>query len=347
MLRPLLLSLALALLGGCMPSPTFTPTPTRTPAGPGVVITIFPTPTPPIATTLPPTAAPETANPPPGDLTPTPTAATPDPAASATDTAPPPSPDASLPADHFVLIRPIPEGWVDYADRTYAYGSTAGNKYRPHTGVEFFNPASTPVVAAGNATVEHAGNDWEVMFGPEHAFYGNLIVLRLTDATAEGGQPVFCLYGHLSEVLVETGQSVPVGEIIGAVGGTGVANGGPHLHFEVRVGDPFNYFASTRNPDLWIKPYFGYGALAGRVMDAAGNLLREVALTVRGADAVRYTWSYAGDENVPDAAWGENFTLGDLPEGWYTVTTRSNQRGYSAEIYVEAGRTSWLEFKFD
>jgi len=212
--------------------------------------------------------------------------------------------------------------------------------------MDFFNPESTPVVAVANAIVEYAGTDWETIFGPQPSFYGNLIILRLSDYTY-AGQPVFALYGHLSTISVQTGDVVPVGEVIGAVGGTGVANGGPHLHFEVRVGNPSDYFTSTRNPDLWIKPYYGYGTLAGRVINAQGAMLPEVAITVRGIDIPRYTWTYAGTENISDPEWGENFTLGDLPEGWYTVTTRSDRRTYSTEVYVRAGRTAWIEFIFD
>ncbi len=340
------LLLAGVLVAGCMPQPVFTPTPTKTPAF-ALLVEAGQTTTAPVITQTPTATVQdpmqtETTPPPTAMGVGTPSAATPSP----TSTAPPPSPDGNLPPDHYVMERPIPTGWTDYVDRTYAYGATAGGKYRPHTGVEFFNPLSTPVVAVANSVVEYAGTDLEVLFGPEPNFYGNLIVLRLTDHQ-HSGQPVFALYGHLSEVLVTTGQSVSVREVIGAVGGTGVANGGPHLHFEVRVGDPYGYFTSTRNPDLWIKPYYGYGTLAGRVVEAGGALLREVALTIRGADMVRYTWTYAGAENISDPLWGENFTMGDLPEGWYTITTRSDRRTYSAEIYIEAGRTTWVEFVFD
>jgi murein DD-endopeptidase MepM/ murein hydrolase activator NlpD len=251
-----------------------------------------------------------------------------------------------LPADHYWLQRPVPSGYRDFIERTYAYGSTAGGLYRPHTGVEFFNPLGTPVVAVANATVYFAGTDHEALFGPQQDFYGNLIVLQLSDVVYNG-QSVFAVYGHLSEVQVETGQSVPAGEGIGLVGGTGVANGGTHLHFEVRIGDPLGYFTSTRNPDLWIQPYPGYGTLAGRITDSSGMLLPNVSLTIRGDGAVRYTWTYAGAENIPDDAWGENFTYGDLPEGWYTVTTSSGSKTYREEIYIRSGQTTWLELVFD
>ncbi len=277
-------------------------------------------------------------------------------AATATDTPiaiegtpteiPPPSTPSA--ADHYWLQRPIPPEYQDYADRTYSYGLTAGGRLRPHTAIDLPNPVGTPVLAAGNATVFYAGPDHEVIFGPQPDFYGNVIVLQMTDFTYNG-QPVYTLYGHLSEILVTTGQQVASGEEIGKVGGTGIANGGPHLHFEVRVGDPMDYFNSTRNPDLWIRPYYGYGTLAGRVVDSSGALLPNVSLIIRSeGGSVRYTSTYAGSENIPDEAWGENFTYGDLPEGWYEVSTQSMRgRIYRARVYVHAGQTAWVEFIFE
>ena len=105
---------------------------------------------------------------------------------------------------------------------------------------------------------------------------------------------MYSLYGHLNRVAAEPGQSVKRGDIIGYVGAEGIAQG-PHLHFEVRVGNPFDYRA-TRNPDLWVFPYFGFGTLAGRVTDSAGNILNDVTLSVINENGVtRYTFSYADD----------------------------------------------------
>ncbi|MBD5655903.1 MAG: M23 family metallopeptidase, partial [Candidatus Eremiobacteraeota bacterium] len=42
------------------------------------------------------------------------------------------------------------------------------------------------------------------------------------------------LYGHCSQLFVATGQEVPRGHAIGAVGMSGRATG-PHLHFEIRI----------------------------------------------------------------------------------------------------------------
>ncbi len=334
----LIVVIFLLALSGCMQK-VYTPTPTKTPLVPRTqVSTAVP---PATQTTAAPVAKPTAL--PTVTATDTPEIVVQTTPGTPTDTPEPPTLDPNLPAEHYVLIRPIQKGAVDYPDRTYAYGSTSGGTYRPHTGEEFRNPEGTPVVAVGNATVFYAGDDLQTLFGPDNAFYGNLIVLQMTDSNANG-QPLYALYGHLSKIGVQIGQAVAVGNVIGEVGETGIAVG-PHLHFEVRVGDPHSYTTSTRNPDLWIKPYFGYGTLAGKVVDSSGAYLRQVAITVKGIDMTRYTWSYAGDENIPDAQWKENFTLGDLPEGWYTVTTRGGSKLFSAEIYIHKGHTTWLEIQ--
>jgi murein DD-endopeptidase MepM/ murein hydrolase activator NlpD len=89
-----------------------------------------------------------------------------------------------------------------------------------HTGVDLSAGTGTPVRAANSGAVIFAGwNNWG---------YGNLVVL------VHG--PFLTLYGHLSNVNVGCGQSVSVGQVIGAVGSSGNSSG-PHLHFEIRNGN--------------------------------------------------------------------------------------------------------------
>lgn len=354
---------SLGLAAGCAPQPVYVPTPTKTPdpafalvVSEGTPALLPPATQPPAvepttpAPEAPSSAAPSPESPSTAASTPPdgPTAAPPASLEASPDapTAPIPEVSATLMSDHYWMQRPIPSQFQDYLDRTYPYGGTAGGRLRPHTGVEFFNPAGTPVLAVASASVYYAGSDAEVLFGPQLNFYGNLIVLELTDYSY-GGQPIYALYGHLSAIDVEAGQAVVAGDRIGAVGGTGVANGGSHLHFEVRIGDPMGYFTSTRNPDLWIRPYGGYGTLAGRILSADGVPLREVSISIRGEDMPRYTWTYAGDENIADGEAQENFTYGDLPEGWYTVSASSGRRTYQQRVYIQAGRTSLIEIVFD
>ena len=52
-------------------------------------------------------------------------------------------------------------------------------------------------------------------------------------------------YGHMSQVLVNVGDVVQKGQVIGYVGSTGDSSG-PHLHFEIRINgvaqDPMQWF---------------------------------------------------------------------------------------------------------
>ena len=99
-----------------------------------------------------------------------------------------------------------------------------------HTGIDLSAPTGTTVFAADGGTVIFAGwSNWG---------YGYTVVI------AHGR--LMTLYGHMSQVSVSCGQVVNRGTPIGAVGNTGNSSG-PHLHFEVRVGEvpdnPENYLA--------------------------------------------------------------------------------------------------------
>jgi murein DD-endopeptidase MepM/ murein hydrolase activator NlpD len=253
-------------------------------------------------------------------------------------------------AGHFWLERPIPEGYTDYPDRTYAFGSTQDRQREPHHGVEFANASDTPTIAAGPGQVVAAGNDHTTSYGPSTDFYGNLVVIQLDQAYE--GQPVFTLYGHLKAVLVKVGQHVNTGEVVGQVGATGVAIG-PHLHFEVRVGA--NTYAAARNPELWLKPlrYNGLyqGAVAGRVVDKKGRLVQGFPVVIRPISVdsdtprSRYLTTYTADDfNLGgDARLQENFATTDLALGSYTVSVNTTKT-YQQVINVTSGSLTWVTF---
>jgi murein DD-endopeptidase MepM/ murein hydrolase activator NlpD len=98
------------------------------------------------------------------------------------------------------------------------------DRARPHTGIDITAPIGTPVVASAKGRVSFVGSqgDYGLMVDIDHG-YGH--VTR---------------YAHLSRAGVKVGQEVARGEIIGAVGRSGLA-AGPHLHYEVLVnGVPAN-----------------------------------------------------------------------------------------------------------
>jgi murein DD-endopeptidase MepM/ murein hydrolase activator NlpD len=303
--------------------------------------------------------APAVAVAPPATATPHPTAEVPERRAAGADEAgseavavdndPTPMPTFTLPAlpftsaeEHYWLRRPVPEGGVVWTDKVYPYGGTRGGQLRPHHGVEFMVPTGTPMLAAAGGTVVVAGHDGEEIYGPQPDFYGKLIIIELDSRYK--GQPVYILYGHLSEVLVTVGQVVQTGAVIGLSGGTGLADG-PHLHFEVRLGR--NDYDHTRNPLLWIYPFPDYGTVTGRIVWPDGSPAYEVPVSLRRLDAPsRYlaTTTYAGDSLNPSDIWNENFALDDVPAGYYEVSVRlSNNRRLTEEIWVYAYRTTFVE----
>ena len=306
-------------------TPTITPSPTQTPTpAPTATSTAAPTSTPT------PTVSPTQIGTPLARET------------SAPTWTPPAQPPARL-NDHYLLARPVADDATNWVDRTYPYGSTGGRRLPLHHGVEFVNARHTPVLAAAPGTVHFAGDDSSTQFGPALNTYGRLVVLR-HDLTTPQGQALFTLYAHLETVTVEAGQRVTDGAQLGLVGDSGAAQG-PHLHFEVRVGDPASH-AATRNPELWLRPFRKFGTLAGRVSDSAGNLLREVTIHVRSTDLFRYAWSYAAEGVNGDADFSENFVLGDLPANYYEVTVGDRGRvRFRQTLYVWPGRTNWLELR--
>jgi len=230
------------------------------------------------------------------------------------------------PSTHYLLARPLPATANRTPEYGYAYGGTRRGQLQVHHGMDYSNRRGTPVLAAGDGTVYYAGSDLETVFGASTNFYGNLVVIQ-HPFSAEGGV-VYSLYGHLSVVGVKTGDVVKQGQTIGAVGSTGVAFGS-HLHFEVRIGDPRNYFA-VRNAELWYPPLAGRAKLIGKLLNADGTRPGETRVTLTTATALFYTFTYADPLLPSDAVYGENFVLGDLPPGCYKVRVRG-QIGFAVD----------------
>jgi murein DD-endopeptidase MepM/ murein hydrolase activator NlpD len=309
------------------------------------------------AITLPPTQVaavlatpiPTTERPPTATNTPTPTQTltlTPSQTLTATETFTP-SPTATFARmETFYLARPIARTAVDWVDRNYPYGTTQLGRYEVHHGVEFQNGRGTPVLAAADGEVYYAGSDEKRLFGRKFDYYGNLVILKHDFPTPEGST-AYTLYGHLDRVDVKIGDLVEQGDKVGVIGGTGIAIG-PHLHFEVRLERPDDFF-STRNPEMWILPYPTFGMIAGRVVDTNGESMQGEIIKVEALSdptvELRYAYTYEDDTVNSDTIWGENFTLGDLPEGDYEVyiSDRNGKVKFTETVTVVAGKIAWVE----
>jgi murein DD-endopeptidase MepM/ murein hydrolase activator NlpD len=93
-----------------------------------------------------------------------------------------------------------------------------------HTGIDFRGDFGEPIHATAAGTVTVAG--WS-------GGYGKMVEI-------DHGNGLATRYGHLSEIDVEVGEKVRIGQVVGKLGSTGRSTG-PHLHYETRVnGEPVN-----------------------------------------------------------------------------------------------------------
>lgn len=114
-------------------------------------------------------------------------------------------------------IRPISGGRTSSPFGRRSAPKKGASTY--HRGIDWATPVGTAVVASSSGTVARAG--WG-------SGYGYVVYIN----HADGRQT---RYGHLSKVLVKTGQSVKQGDKIALSGNTGRSTG-PHLHFEILIG---------------------------------------------------------------------------------------------------------------
>lgn len=348
-MRFLVMIIAAAACAACRPATSTTLRATVPPTQAAVALaTVIPTTGVPPSATPTPTATATPSNTPTATHTPTITL-TPSATFTASKTPLPSATPTLARVELYAFQRPFPRTATDFIDRTYPYGMGETRGLPIHHGVDIQNGRHTPVLAIGAGTVYYAGTDFARLFGPIPDYYGNLVVIA-HPVTSPEGLPVYSLYGHLQRMSVETGDTVDAGDQIGTVGDAGVAFG-PHLHLEVRVGDPED-FGSSRNPDLWIYPYPGFGTIAGRVTNPDGSTPAEISITVTRAGLTggvpRYAYTYSHDPLInSDAAWNENFTLGDLPEDEYdvVVSERSGRVRFRETVVVESGRTTWVEIR--
>lgn len=89
---------------------------------------------------------------------------------------------------------------------------------RRNDGINISAPAGTPVRAAASGTVIYKGSELEG--------YGNLILIKHAGGWVTA-------YAHADQIIVNKGDEVERGQIIGKVGQTGSVNR-PQLHFELR-----------------------------------------------------------------------------------------------------------------
>ena len=141
---------------------------------------------------------------------------------------------------------------------------------RMHRGLDFAAPTGTPIMAAGDGIVTHAGRKGN---------YGITVELRHPNEFTT-------LYAHMSRLArgMRVGTRVKQGQVIGYVGSTGMSTG-PHLHYEVHLRGEHVNPSSVNSPpgrtlagkDLELFQAMSkqvqaqYAHLAGRILADAGQ----------------------------------------------------------------------------
>ena len=130
---------------------------------------------------------------------------------------------APLPGPGQLLSDPLPGALVTQpfgcSDLGLEPWSFTCPSHHFHSGVDLGAAEGTPVYAASEGVARVDDN-------PDG--YGLFVIVRRDDQLST-------VYGHLSLVLVDSGDTITAGQLIAETGSSGRSTG-PHLHFEVRVG---------------------------------------------------------------------------------------------------------------
>ncbi len=137
--------------------------------------------------------------------------------------------------ERLLMLRSIPSGHpIDYKGITSAFGwrtNPIREQKQFHTGLDLRASMNTPVYATADGLVEVSRKNSKIG-------YGKLLVLNHVLGFKS-------LYAHLNKIVVNPGEFVKKGQLIGYSGNTGYSSG-PHLHYEVR------YIGVALNPKHFI-----------------------------------------------------------------------------------------------
>ena len=144
---------------------------------------------------------------------------------------------AALPA-----IQPVSNKNLSRIASGYGYRIHPIYKTRKlHTGMDFSTKSGTPIYATGDGKISKLRRS--------RRGYGNHVII-------DHGYGYKTLYAHMKKYIVQKGQKVKRGEVIGYVGNTGTSVA-PHLHYEVikdnRKIDPANFYYNDLTPDEYEK----------------------------------------------------------------------------------------------
>jgi murein DD-endopeptidase MepM/ murein hydrolase activator NlpD len=128
------------------------------------------------------------------------------------------------------IAPPLNECWPSRFGNRRSYNGSDYSYF--HSGLDFCGGVGTEILAPAGGKV--------VFIGP--------LTVRGNATVIDHGWGIYSAYLHQSEILVNVGDIVVQGQLIGKVGGTGRVTG-PHLHWEIWAGgvqvDPMDWLENT------------------------------------------------------------------------------------------------------
>lgn len=136
------------------------------------------------------------------------------------------------------MIQPISPADQYWLTSTFGYRTDPFTKARrSHHGIDLAGPRGLKIHATGDGIVKIAEYS--------RSGYGKEVLL-------DHGFGYSSRYAHLQDILVEPGETVKRGQVIGTLGSSGRSTG-PHLHYEVRLFNkainPMHYYFEDLSPE--------------------------------------------------------------------------------------------------
>ncbi|MEI8011446.1 MAG: peptidoglycan DD-metalloendopeptidase family protein, partial [Candidatus Omnitrophota bacterium] len=181
-----------------------------------------------------------------------------------------------------------------------------GNAYR-HQGV---------VIAVATGTEVYAPKDGIVVYAGDWGTYGNAVVIAIKMNTAN--QYAFVTYGHLSKIMVRTGETVNGSQLVALSGNTGRSTGA-HLHVDTGV---FNWNGNIRgmnrtafaNARQYVNPAYVFGFDVRKEQDGSRLAVE------RRNDADKSRYHFANNHHVSHTVRNDLTAEGETRQAGKTVS---------------------------